>query len=64
MQAKTRSAPRTPSLCRRSIQSADALRQLAQNVGPVADGGVFGARAADKVDAGGQGGRIAGAEAR
>ena len=43
---------------------ADAVRQLAQDVGPVADRRVVGARAADEVDAGGEGGGFAGAQAR
>ena len=35
----------------------DADRQFAQDIGPVADGGVLGAGAADEVDAGGEGRR-------
>ena len=43
---------------------ADALGQFAQDVGPVADRRVVGARAADEVDARGEGGRLSRAQAR
>ena len=33
----------------------DALRQLAENLAPIADASIFGARSADEVDAGGEG---------
>ena len=42
---------------------ADAVRQLAQHVGPVAHRGVVGARAADEVNAGGESGGFSSAQA-
>ena len=56
MQAKTRSAPRTPSPCRRSIQSPTRFGSSRRTSAQSPIGASSGARAADEVNAGGEGG--------
>ena len=66
MQAKTRSAPRTPFGLQSLHPVADASRELAQDLGPVADSALRRARATDEMDTRGEScgfARTAGAQA-